>query len=160
MSLVIRDKIPTFDYIIDNLYLGDREAAESLRLLNEHKIEVIVNISNSRYVEYGHITYFHFDINDNKNENIFQYFEKLDEIITNNKDKNILIHCMNSVSRSVSLVLYYLLQHMDLNNAFNFLKSKRTQYTKPNSGFVKQLLTAEEIKYGLNSIKMIDFYKK
>ena len=157
MSQIIKDKIPPFDYIIDNIYLSDKEAAESHELLSKNNIKVVVNISNSRYIEFDGITYFHFDIDDNKNENISQFFKEFNEIIRNNKDKNILIHCMNSVSRSVTLVLYYLLDLMNLNDAFNFLKSKRTQYTKPNSGFIKQLLEEEKNKYKINSIKLSDF---
>ena len=159
LSLVIKDKIPTFDHVVDNIYLGDREAAESHKLLSEHKIQVIVNISNSRYQEYNGITYYHFDIDDNKNENIAEYFGKLDEILKAHSNTNILIHCMNSVSRSVSLVLYYLLHYMKLKDAFDFLKSKRTQYTKPNSGFIKQLFEAEKNFYGSTSMKLTDFYK-
>lgn len=160
MSLVVKEKIPTFDFIINNIYLGDKEAAESQSLLSLSNIQVIVNISNSRYSEFDGINYIHYDIDDDKNANITQFFEKLDNIISSNKEKNILIHCMNSVSRSVTLVLYYLLHDMNLNEAFNFLKSKRAQYTKPNSGFIKQLLECEKNKYGSNSMKLSDFYLK
>jgi protein-tyrosine phosphatase len=52
----------------------------------------------------------------------FTFFEKLDNIINSNKDRNILIHCTNSVSRSVTLVLYYLLNNI-LNQILILLNS-------------------------------------
>jgi protein-tyrosine phosphatase len=65
---------------------------------------------------------------------------------------------MNSVSRSVSLVLLYLMSiNYTLKDAFVFLKSKRTQYTKPNIGFIKQLIAYEEEKYKNSSMKIKDF---
>ncbi len=144
MSLIEGEKIPTFDHIINNIYLGDREGVLSKSLLDKHNIKIIINISNTRYDEYENRLYYHFDIDDNKNEDISIFFNQFMEIINENNDKNIYIHCMNSVSRSVTLVLYYLLQSMNLHDSFVYLKSKRTQYTKPNSGFIKQLLTAEK----------------
>lgn len=159
MSLIVKEKIPTFDFIKDNIYLGDVEAAESYDLLEKENIQIIINISNSRYKEYEKIKYHHFDINDDKNENILQFFDIVNNIIEQNKDKNILIHCMNSVSRSVSLVLNYLMKEMNLKDSFLYLKSKRKQYTKPNLGFIKQLMEKEKELYNMNSMKVNDFYK-
>jgi len=160
MALTLKYKNPTFDHIIDNIYLGDIDVNET-NLLVENSIKIVINISNSRYKENNNISYFHFDIDDNKNENVGQFFDKFNEIISNNKNKNIFIHCMNSVSRSVTLVLYYLMyfHKMTLANAFNYIKSKRTQYTKPNNGFIKQLLNCELELYLENSMKLADFYK-
>lgn len=66
---------------------------------------------------------------------------------------------MNSVSRSVSLVLNYLMKEMNLKDSFLYLKSKRKQYTKPNLGFIKQLMEKEKELYNMNSMKVNDFYK-
>lgn len=158
MELTEGNRIPTFDWIDENVYLGDIEAATSHDLLREHQIEMIINVSNSRYGEYGDITYLHIDIDDKTNVHISDYFEQINDFIEMNQDKKILIHCMNSVSRSVTLVLNYLLEKMNLKDAFNLLKSKRTQYTKPNKGFAKQLLKKELSIYGMNSLQLRDFY--
>ncbi len=66
---------------------------------------------------------------------------------------------MNSVSRSVSLVLNYLMKEMNLKDSFLYLKLKRKQYTKPNLGFIKQLMEKEKELYNMNSMKVNDFYK-
>jgi protein-tyrosine phosphatase len=66
---------------------------------------------------------------------------------------------MNSVSRSVSLVLLYLMSNnYSLKDAFNFLKSSRSQYTKPNIGFAKQLINYENNLYGKTTMTVGDFH--
>jgi protein-tyrosine phosphatase len=145
MALVVVYKNPTYDHIIDNLYLGDIEAAYDSSCINN--INIVVNISNTKYNEFIDKEYHYFDIEDNKNENISQFFEKCVYIINiaKKQNKNVLIHCMNSVSRSPTLVLYYLMTiGMTLKDALKFLKSKRIQYTKPNIGFFRQLVDAEK----------------
>jgi len=44
---------------------------------------------------------------------------------------------MSGVSRSVILVLYYLMQYqnMTLKDSYEYLSSRREQYTIPNRGF-------------------------
>lgn len=156
MEIVACQKVPTFDHIINNIYLGDIVSATDKNCLKN--INIIVNISNSRYVEEHDITYYHFDIDDSRGETISQFFDQFDNIVRDSRNKNILVHCANSVSRSVSLVLYYLLVcGMTLNDSIKYLKSKRTQYTKPNIGFFKQLLIAEKVLYGTNSMNVSDY---
>jgi hypothetical protein len=56
-------------------------------------------------------------------------------------------------------MLYYLLQKMPLKDCFNLIKSKRTQYTKPNSGFSRQLLKLEKELHGNNTMTLYDILK-
>jgi protein-tyrosine phosphatase len=147
---------PTFNHIIDNLYLGDIEAAQSNYII-DNNITIIINVSNTRYLEFDNITYYHFDIDDNRNEDISKYFSEFNKIIQNNKNQNIFVHCMNSVSRSVALVLSYLLHKMTLCESYIYLKSKRNQYTKPNIGFIKQLIKYENQLYNYNTMIIKDF---
>ena len=156
MQIVACEKIPTLDHIINNIYLGDIVSATDKSCLKN--INIIVNISNSRYKEEPNIKYYHFDIDDNRNETISRFFSQFINIIKESENKNILIHCMNSVSRSVSLVLYYLMTlGMTLNDSIKYLKSKRNQYTRPNVGFFRQLLAIEKELYSNNSITVSDF---
>lgn len=128
MEIIALEKVPTFDHIIHNIYLGDIVAATNKDCLKN--IDIIINISNSRYKEEPNIIYHHFDIDDNRNVQILELLDKFMEIIKNSSNKNILIHCMNSVSRSVTLMLYYLLlKGYNLKDAIIYLKSKRSQYT-------------------------------
>src|SRR5437660_2980633 len=107
MEIIACAKIPTFDHIINNIYLGDIVAATDPKCLEI--INVIVNVSNSRYYEQSSIKYYHFDIDDNRHAKISQFFDAFNKIVNDLGNQKILVHCMNSVSRSVSLVLYYLM---------------------------------------------------
>lgn len=160
MSLVIGEKIPTFNHIEENVYLGDVESAQSVELLTKHHIKIIINISNSRYKEYADIEYHHIDIEDDKDVSIYPYFDFVNRLIRENNEKNILIHCMNSVSRSVTLVLQYLMQKRSLKDSYLYLISKREQYTRPNRGFLKQLFDKEKELYQIQTMKYHDFYQK
>ena len=55
-------------------------------------------------------------------------------------NKNILIHCMAGISRSVSLVSYFLMKkyNIPLNNAINIIRTKR-MIANPNDSFKLQL---------------------
>ncbi len=157
-EIVPGKKVPVFDKIINNLYLGDIEAAESEDLLSDHNIKRIINISNkSRQAPFTRYTSsietIHMDIDDNRDENISQFFEKFFTYV-NETEGNVLVHCMNSVSRSVSLVISYLIYSMSFREAIIYLKSKRTQYSRPNIGFIKQLIEWETEIRGSNSLSL------
>lgn len=157
-SLIVGFKIPVFDHIIDNIFLGDIEAPKS-NLMLVNKIKHVFNISNSRYEQIeslNQVIYYHYDIDDERNQDILQFFNDFITIVSNSSS-NILVHCANSVSRSVTLVLSYLIQKMSLKEAIIYLKSRRSQYTKPNIGFMKQLLTYEKNIYQTNSLTLQEF---
>lgn len=159
MELVPCEKISTFDHIIDNLYLGDVESATSSKV-TDNNIEIIVNVSNSRYSQFTNIEYHHYDIDDESSVEIYEYFDKFVNLINIHKTRNILVHCQNSVSRSVTLVLVYLISSgKTLLNSYEFLNAKRTQYTSPNRGFIKQLSVYEMQKHGKLSIDPIAMFK-
>ncbi len=159
MELVAGKKIPVFDHVIDNLYLGDIESVHKV-IIEKNKITSVVNISNSRYEQLPNVTYYNYDIDDESHENITQFFSSFISIVTSSSsDSNVLVHCANSVSRSVTLVLAYLLTKMNLLEAIKYLKSKRTQYTRPNIGFIKQLIKYEHTIYQQNSVTTGDFLR-
>ena len=159
MELVVGDKIPTFDHIIDHIYLGDIESVNSKNIIISNKIKIVINISNTRYEKLPGITYYNYDIDDYRSENITQFFSSFLSIASST-NSNILIHCQNSVSRSVTLTLVYLMQQMNLRESLKYLKSRRTQYTKPNIGFIKQLIEYEKKIYDENSITTSEFIEK
>lgn len=156
--LTAQNKIPIFDRIIDNIYLGDLEA---ILYLEKNKIDIVVNISNIKYNEISEIQYHYYNIDDNKEATISIYFNEFINLINTNLNKNIFVHCVNSVSRSVTLILAYLMtKNMNLITAYNYLKNKRTQYVSPNRGFVNQLIDHEFKLYNKNSMNAVAFYKK
>jgi len=138
--------------IIENLYLGDIECSQNKLIIDSNNITSIINLSNSNnysnnYIKFDNIDYYDINIDDNRSVNISQYFDKCINIIDNsrNQNKNILVHCMNGVSRSVTIILAYLIKNgHKLNEALIYLKNIRTnQYVRPNIGFFKQLIEFE-----------------
>jgi protein-tyrosine phosphatase len=65
-------------------------------------------------------------------------YQFIDRAVRNKE--NILIHCIVGVSRSPSMVIYYVMKKLNLNyqDAFNFVKSKRS-IINPNDAFKQQL---------------------
>jgi atypical dual specificity phosphatase len=159
MEIIACKKVPIFDQIKEKLYLGDIEAAKDKACLEN--IDVIINLSNSRYEEYKNKEYFHFDLEDSKTVKISHLFEKINNIIEKsiNDNKSVLIHCMNAVSRSVTFLLYHLMKKgFSLADALDFIKSKRqNQYTRPNIGFFRQLLEIEKNIFNKNSMSLGDY---
>ena len=125
------------DNIIDNIYLGNYQSHRNFN-------GSIINLSDYDYTINDKYKLLRINISDSRddNENIAQYFTKCIEFIETNKDNNILIHCNEGVSRSVTIVLAILIKkyNYDLKNAIEFVKSKRTHPTAPKRHFLKQLL--------------------
>lgn len=155
--IIACDKIPIFNKICDNLYLGDIVAAENIELLKENNIESVICLVKENYKRYD-LRYYDFPIDDNRNENIYDMFEKTNKIISENK--NVFVHCQNAVSRSVTIVLAYLLYTgINLKDALSKLKENRKTFTRPNFGFARQLLRYEYSLFDKNSITLEEILK-
>jgi len=125
------------DNIIDNIYLGNFQSHSSFE-------GSIINLSDYDYTINDKYKLLRINISDSRdaNENIAQYFTKCIDFIETNNDDNILIHCNEGVSRSVTIVLAILIKKYkyDLKSTIEFVKSKRTHPTAPKRHFLKQLL--------------------
>lgn len=144
------------DEILPHLYLGDIETSQDKIVLEKLNIKYIINISNCEsYIKWEEIEYFDINIEDSKNVDISLYFDKCREIINNvrNKGENVLVHCYCGVSRSVAIILSYLINmNMNLKDAFTHVKNIRTrQYTLPNLGFFKHLQNYEKKILNINN---------
>lgn len=159
MALVPVEKCVIFDKIKDNLFLGDIEAAKDERIIKS--IDIVINVSNTEYVKYPDTTYIEYPIDDHRSFQISNYFDEINEVIYTGikNNKNILIHCYNAVSRSVTILVAYLISTgLTLRESFEYVKSQRSSgYTRPNIGFFKQLIEYEKSLFGTNSMKVSDF---
>ena len=163
--LIQREEQPVFHHIIDNLYLGDLVAA-SKEWEFMKSISVVVDVSNSGYSELPGKDYIHLDIEDSRKTDIAVHFDRVSDLILHARQekKNVLVHCQQGVSRSVTLVLAYLVKHgsengLSLRGAVSYLKSKRAQSGRavhPNIGFFRQLLKYEEQLLGRSSLSASD----
>lgn len=134
--------------LIENLYIGSIGAASNLNILEEKKIThiLIVGKGIKKYFPNKFI-YMSIDVIDTENENIKQYFNITGEFIHNaiiNKGK-VFVHCHAGISRSSTICIAYIMKynHMNLNNALNFVKEKRKKIS-PNKGFIHQLIEYEK----------------
>ena len=123
---------------------------------NERKIEEDYNeiIKDFLYISgsgdlcenlyFSGINYLTLNIRDNVSENIECLFFKCINYISETREKNgrVLIHCYKGVSRSVSIIISYLifLHKWNYDEAFDFVQLKRP-IANPNIGFYLQLKT-------------------
>lgn len=102
--------------------------------------------------------YLRVPIKDSRESNLIEYFDQVADIIekTRQEDGKSLVHCVAGVSRSVSLVLAYLMKYagMTLKTAFHHVRSVRPQ-VRPNLGFFKQLIEYEQRLYGNTTVAMV-----
>lgn len=81
------------------------------------------------------------EADDNPNYDMSKYFDKAVEFITENlKTTNVLVHCAAGISRSVCLVIAYLIKvhKMTPEAALAKVREKRP-WAGPNQGFTQQL---------------------
>lgn len=134
------------NYISHNIYLGGARTAENLATLKELNITRVLVIGTGLTCHFpDDIHYYHIAIEDQDDQNIFQFFLPAIEFIDKASD-NVLVHCYAGVSRSASLVIAYLMykNHISLSEAIKLVKSKRSCIS-PNFGFMLQLRDFEKV---------------
>ena len=147
-----------FNEIIPNkLYLGNNESAKNLDILKNHQITSIL-ICGYFLSEFfpGQFIYKTLEIQDNEYEIIINSLIKGIEFIE--KNKTILVHCREGISRSSAIVIAYIMykEKKSYIEAENFVRTKKNDIN-PNENFVKQLKEFEDIikvcKYDFKMIK-------
>ena len=133
--------------IIPNfLYLSSYNAAKNKKLIDKNKITNIINCAadfcNNDFSNEPNLNYLSFYLKDHVMENIECIFYECIEYIESVKEKNgrVLIHCIQGISRSVSIVMAYLIykNKYTYDKAFSLVQSKR-EISSPNFGFSIQL---------------------
>ena len=141
ITLILGQDEDSMHYILDNIYLGDVLAAENETYLKSFNISVVINCAYEHISEYEDLKAYELKLTDHYPQQLFPIFEEAYEIIKNYNEKNkIFIHCMSGVSRSASLVIFYIMKEKkwDYDKSFEFVQKIRT-FINPNSDFVNQL---------------------
>lgn len=138
-------------HIIDNIYLGNIKGGNNYELLKEYNIQAIVRILNPENIRINRMNdllredddnmkYLYISLYDHPSDNLIKYLDRFMDFMNNNKEKNILIHCMMGVSRSASFTILYLIKNysMTLEDAIILTKCKRN-IVNPNGGFLIQM---------------------
>lgn len=146
-------------HIIDSIYLGNVLNAQNDTLINKMEIERIINITDeipnyfSDQENYPNlynekITYCNYRIKDINEGNITDDFSKIIDFFRNNNDKRILVHCFMGASRSVILVMLYLIHfhNMAPEIAVDYIRQRRP-CINPNKLFYDQLVQYYFLNY-------------
>lgn len=138
------------EIIPNRLYLSGYKGARDVRKILRLKIDTIVSITDfipfkyDKPDQFSNINFIHYHAEDAENFNIKQYFNVFCELINDNPEKVVLVHCLVGVSRSPSLIIAYLLKtsnnlkNYTVDDALNYVITKR-DFIKPNDGFIGQL---------------------
>ena len=141
LTLFLGQEEDSMHYILDNIYLGDVLAAENETYLKSFNISVVINCAYEHISEYEDLKAYELKLTDHYPQQLFPIFETAYEIIKHhNKNSKIYIHCMSGVSRSASLVIFYIMKEKkwDYDKSFDYVQKIRTNIN-PNSDFVNQL---------------------
>lgn len=139
------------DHIVDNLYLGNWYDSIDEQLLKNANITRILTLNTENTHTQANIAMFkrlgikykYIYINDNKHENISAFLDESLAFIKQDK-QNVFVHCSAGVSRSVSIIIAYLIKEkkMTYDTALHCIRMIRP-IANPNSGFVSQLKAYE-----------------
>jgi len=142
---------------LDWIYIGDAEDARDASRLRSFNIKYVLNCTMPR-ADGGVMNYHEKDKNfsylrlamaDNATEPLETRMEKAWDFLETariREDGNVLIHCQQGVSRSVSMALSYIMKYyrFTFDDALEMAVKCRKQAC-PNEGFEKQLRELEEI---------------
>ena len=142
---IIYDKDPNYNEVYKGIFVGNYPFALNKELLLKNNIEYILNCSKECKCFYEKdkiFNYLHLPLLDNMTEDPLKYMEKSNDFIDNalKQNKNVLIHCIQGISRSAAVLYMFLIVKRDytLNNARFEVKQKRSILC-PNIHFQKIL---------------------
>ena len=138
--------------ITDCLYLGDAKISKDLNLLQSVGITHIICLAGKSMFESNFI-YHKAHFKDKQDSDMLELlpsiFDFLDNVISQNKNNKIFIHCMAGMSRSPSIVMAYLMYKFELTlkESYVYVINKRS-CTRPNFVFLQQLWKYENVLFG------------
>ena len=134
-------------HIIDNIYLSNLRDAENFTLIRENNIKIVCRLSEDHNVSiYGSLVLFYnFECEDNilSGDDMLTAAKTIFTMI-DQTEHNVLVHCNEGQSSSVSVIIYYMMiKHgYSFNESLEYIKSIKSDI-KPNSAFKKKLIGIE-----------------
>ncbi|XP_073406236.1 dual specificity protein phosphatase 22 [Dendrobates tinctorius] len=128
--------------ILPGLFIGNFKDARDIEQLQKNNISHILSIHDSARPMLEGMKYLCIPASDSPNQNLTQHFKESTTFIheCRLKGEGCLVHCLAGVSRSVTLVVAYVMTITDLGweDALAAVRGART-CANPNMGFQKQL---------------------
>lgn len=143
--------------INDNLYIGNISTATNRELLQREGITHIIDILSHKFEPFTEdFEYLHIAAHDSPDCDLTYNLPVTNMFIRNaiKKGGKVFVHCMGGVSRSVSIVLAYMMTTSDehINAILNEIKEVRP-IAQPNTGFMKQLVTFKENVNSMDKVR-------
>lgn len=134
--------------IQEGIFLGSIGAAHNKDELINHKITHILSVANMVEALYpSEFKYKQIEVRDSADVDLEEHFDDCFAFIDEARQSGgaVLVHCFAGRSRSVTVVVAYLMKTygMNFSQAFDLVRAKRPQAT-PNPGFVVQLKQFEK----------------
>lgn len=133
-----------------NLFLGNAKMANSIWLLQQLNITVVVNCAievESKLFGHQNLTHYFLSMNDDHQQDILTILPKIIPIIDQHlkNGEAVLIHCAQGISRSASILAGYLMwsEKKPFQEILKSIKSKR-EVASPNLYFCRQLEKFEQ----------------
>lgn len=131
------------------IYLGNFIDACRIGQLRENRIKRVLSVINHEmpdavkklYRDNG-IEHYAFLVHDRPSQDLIPYLEPCYSILSDNVKT--LVHCHMGISRSASIVIYYMMRfhELDYDAAYLYIRARR-RYIQPNRGFEAQLRSLE-----------------
>ena len=134
--------------ILPHLYLGCREAASDREALGESGITRVLNVTSedSKYRSIDSFTYYQIPVEDSHDVDMLQHLPEAFTFIESARlsGEKVIVHCYAGMSRSVTVVLSYLMKFYghSFNSAYDYVKQIKSNIS-PNFSFIQQLVQFE-----------------
>jgi atypical dual specificity phosphatase len=133
---------PIMSEIRPRLFLGNHKSARQAKELG---FTHVVNTLGSEFQFFSDIQYCTLDLKDDPSQEIFSCFDLVNEFIASallKEDTKVLVHCWAGKSRSVTLIIAYLMfiEGILFCDAMISVEARHFWNISPNPGFVRQLL--------------------
>ena len=137
--------------ILPHLYLGCRKVAVCLQSLKENHISRILNVTSSvpnQFQDLDGFVYKQIAVEDSHEVDMIKHLPEAFCFIEDakNRGERVLVHCHAGMSRSVTVIIAYLMKYYDhtLESAFDFVKQRKRNIS-PNFSFMGQLIEYESV---------------
>ncbi|CAH8663341.1 unnamed protein product [Schistosoma bovis] len=132
--------------ILPFLYLGNARDSQDVDLIRQLNVTHIINVTDSLPMPFrklNRIQYLHIPASDTTKQNLLPSFDRAVQFIEKARKHNgiVLVHCLAGVSRSVAVVIAYLLYNnrgLNVYKALEFVQARRS-VAGPNLHFMGQL---------------------
>lgn len=130
---------------MDRLLVGSQDVAHDFSVLKQHGITHILNVGYGIPNAFPDIEYKTEEMFDDFHENLAEHYPSCERFIDEGRQEGaVFVHCNAGVSRSVSIVLAYMMhkERIPLDAALNRLRQTRPS-VQPNQSFLQQLQQME-----------------